>query len=164
MTFRNDRWEENMQNASVSKRENDLANVQTSAGKPGVKHSYGYRKEVSLPFDQAVARTYEKLQEEGFGVLTKIDLKEKFKEKLGIDFREYVILGACNPAIAHESLQEEIDLGLLLPCNVIVYEQDGNSVVAAIDAKSMLSVTRNQKLEESASLINKKLVAAIDAI
>ncbi len=153
-----------MQNASSSKQEDDLANVQRSTGQSGVKHSYGYRKEVSLPFDQAVARTYEKLQEEGFGVLTKIDLKEKFKEKLGVDFREYVILGACNPTIAHQSLQEEMDLGLLLPCNVIVYEQDGGSVVAAIDAKSMLSVTGNSNLEESASLINKKLVTAIDAI
>ena len=148
-----------MQNASVSKQENDPANVQ-----PGVSHSYGYRRKISIPFNEAVERTYDKLKDEGFGVLTKIDLKEKFKEKLGVDFRDYVILGACSPAIAHESLQEEIDLGLLLPCNVIVYEQDGNSVVAAIDARSMLSVTRNQKLEESALLINKKLVAAIDAI
>ena len=88
----------------------------------------------------------------------------EFKEKLDVDFRRYVILGACNPTIAHQSLQEEIDLGLLLPCNVIVYEQDGGSVVAAIDAKSMLSVTGNSALEESASIINKKLVSAIDAI
>ena len=151
-----------MQNASGTKKENE--EVQTSEGPSGVTHSYGYRRELIIPFDEAVTRTYEKLQDEGFGVLTKIDLKEKFKEKLGVDFRKYVILGACNSAIAHQSLQEEIDLGLLLPCNVIVYEQDGGSVVAAIDAKSMLSVTGNNALEESASMINKKLVSAIDAI
>ena len=151
-----------MQNASGTKKENEV--MQTSDGRSGLSHSYGYRRELSIPFDDAVTRTYEKLQDEGFGVLTKIDLKEKFKEKLDVDFRRYVILGACNPTIAHQSLQEEIDLGLLLPCNVIVYEQDGGSVVAAIDAKSMLSVTGNSALEESASIINKKLVSAIDAI
>ena len=150
-----------MQNASGSKQEKGPANAQGSAG---VAHSYGYRRELSLPFDKAVERAYETLQDEGFGVLTNIDLKEKFKEKLGVDFRDYVILGACNPGIAYQSLQEEIDLGLLLPCNVIVYEDEGRSVVAAIDARSMLSVTGNKKLDEAASLVSKKLVAAIDAI
>jgi uncharacterized protein (DUF302 family) len=153
-----------MQNAQGSKQENDPANVQRSEVQSGVTHSYGYRREVSLPFDEAVARTYEKLKDEGFGVLTEIDLKEKFREKLDVDFRKYVILGACNPSIAHQALQEEIDLGLLLPCNVIVYEKDGGSVVAAVDARSMLSVTDNKNLEEPASLVNKKLVSAINAI
>jgi uncharacterized protein (DUF302 family) len=147
-----------MQNAPVSKDEN------VPASRSGVTHSYGYRRETSLPFDDAVQRTIEKLKDGGFGVLTKIDLKEKFREKLGVDFRNYVILGACNPAIAHESLQEELDLGLLLPCNVIVYEKEGGSVVAAIDAKSMLSVTGNESLEDSAERINEKLVRAIDAV
>ena len=153
-----------MQNASSSKKENDPANSQTLPGQIGATHSYGYRRKVSRPFKETVERAYEKLKDEGFGVLTEIDLKEKFTEQLGVDFRQYVILGACNPAIAYQSLQEEIDLGLLLPCNVIVYEQDGGSVVAAIDAKSMLSITGNENLEEAASLVNKKLVAAIDAI
>jgi uncharacterized protein (DUF302 family) len=138
--------------------------MQTSDGRSGVTHSYGYRRELSIPFDEGMTRTHEKLKDDGFGVLTEIDLKEKFKEKLEVDFRRDVILGACNPAIAHQSLQEEIDRGLLLPCNVIVYEQDEGSVVAAIDATSMLSITGNNALEESASIINKKLVSAIDAI
>jgi uncharacterized protein (DUF302 family) len=151
-----------MQNATGTEKDN--VNIQTSDGQSGVAHSYGYRREIAIPFDEAVVRATQKLQDEGFGVLTSIDLKEKFKEKLDVDFRQYVILGACNPAIAHQSLQEEIDLGLLLPCNVIVYEQDGGSVVAAVDARSMLSVTDNKNLEEPASLVNKKLVSAINAI
>lgn len=151
-----------MQSSSGTKKENEA--MQTSDELSGMTNSYGYRRELSIPFDDAVTRTYEKLKDEGFGVLTEIDLKEKFKEKLDVDFRRYVILGACNPAIAHQSLQEEIDLGLLLPCNVIVYEQDEGSVVAAIDAKSMLSVTGNKALEDFAELINEKLVRAIDAV
>ena len=104
------------------------------------------------------------MKAEGFGVLTEIDLKAKFNEKLGVDFRNYVILGACNPAIAFQSLQQEIDLGLLLPCNVIVYDRDGGSSVAAIDAKSMLAVTGNPNLVEAAEMINERLRRAIDAI
>ena len=149
-----------MENATSSKKADEPA----SSAQMGVSHLYGYRREVGRPFDEVVERTYEKLKDEGFGVLTRIDLKEKFKEKLGVDFRRYVILGACNPAIAYQSLQEEMDLGLLLPCNVIVYEQDGRSIVGAINARSMLSITGNNDLEESAAVINDKLIKAIDAI
>lgn len=130
----------------------------------GSSHSYGYHRDLSLQFPDALDRTYEALKAEGFGVLTEIDLKEKFKDKLGIDFRNYAILGACNPAIAHQSLQVEIDIGLLLPCNVIVYDRDGGSAVAAIDAKSMLAVTGNPQLVESAETVNAALRRAIDAI
>ena len=104
--------------------------------------TYGHRRTIDLPYDQAVLHTREALQAEGFGVLCEINIKEKLKEKLGVDFRNYVILGACNPPLAYQTLQEEIDIGLLLPCNVIVYEADkpGKSVVVAIDAKKMLSM------------------------
>lgn len=104
--------------------------------------TYGHRRTIDLAYDQAVQQTREALQAEGFGVLCEIDIKEKLKEKLGVDFRKYVILGACNPPLAYQTLQEEIDIGLLLPCNVIVYEADkpGKSVVVAVDAKKMLSV------------------------
>src|SRR6188474_2288963 len=107
-----------------------------------MQHSkYGFGKTVELPYKEAVEKVRVALQSEGFGVLCEIDIKEKLKEKLGVDFRNYVILGACNPPLAYKTLQQEIDIGLLLPCNVIVYEAEaGKSVVAAIDAKTMLSV------------------------
>ncbi|HEV8660090.1 MAG TPA: DUF302 domain-containing protein [Thermoanaerobaculia bacterium] len=102
--------------------------------------SYGIRKVCNLSFEQAVKKTRAALQAEGFGVLTEIDLKEKLKEKLGVDFKKYLILGACNPPLAYKALQAEPEIGLLLPCNVIIYEQDGGSVVAAVDPNSMLEV------------------------
>lgn len=108
-----------------------------------LQHSkYGFSKTVDLPFEAAVERAQAALKAEGFGVLCEIDIKDKLKEKLGVDFRSYMILGACNPQLAFKTLQEEINIGLLLPCNVIVYEADepGKSVVAAIDAETMLSV------------------------
>lgn len=136
-----------------------------SATKSAVKSLYGYKRTLKVSFEEAVERTRESLKEEGFGVLSEIDIKEKLKEKLGVDFRRYMILGACNPPIAYQALQEEIDLGLLLPCNVIVYEeQNGDSVVAAIDAAKMLSIVENPKLEEAAKTVNQKLNKAIDGI
>ena len=107
--------------------------------------------------EEALERTRAALQREGFGVLFEIDLDEKFREKLGVDFRRYKILGACNPSIAYQALQEEIGLGLLLPCNVIVYEEGGKSVVAAIDAQKMMGVTGNEKLAAAAGKVDEML-------
>ncbi|HSK71054.1 MAG TPA: DUF302 domain-containing protein [Pyrinomonadaceae bacterium] len=124
------------------------------------KNSYGFSKTVELSFDETVERTRDALQKEGFGVLSEIDIDEKLKEKLGVDFRRYKILGACNPPLAYKTLQEEINIGLLLPCNVIVYEADekNKSVVAAVDAKAMLSaVGENPKLSEVAQEVNERL-------
>jgi uncharacterized protein (DUF302 family) len=115
-----------------------------------------------LPFEATVARTRQALAAEGFGVLCEIDIKEKLKEKLGVDFRNYVILGACNPPLAYRTLQEELNVGLLLPCNVVVYEKDGASVVAAIDASKMLSVIDNPRLESVATEVNDKLRRVVD--
>lgn len=123
--------------------------------------SYGFSRKLNLPFAQAVERVRETLKVEGFGVLSEINLKEKMKEKLGVEFREYVILGACNPPLAYQALQEELALGLLLPCNVVIYEQDGQSVVAAIDAVKMLSIAGNPRLEAAAAQVNEKLQRAI---
>ena len=129
------------------------------------QHSrYGFSRTVALPYDEAVAKAAAALKEHGFGVLCEIDIKEKLKEKLGVDFRRYTILGACNPHLAYKTLQEEINIGLLLPCNVIVYESDkaGDSVVAAIDAKTMLSVVGdNPTMEEVATEVNEKLQRVI---
>lgn len=133
-----------------------------------VRHlKYGFSKTVNAPFDEALERTREALKTEGFGVLSEIDIKEKLKEKLGVDFRRYVILGACNPPLAHKSLQEEIDIGLLLPCNVVVYdgEREGESVVAAVDAKAMLSVVgSNPTLDAVSAEVNERLRRVLDKV
>ena len=125
------------------------------------RHSkYGFSKTIDVPYKEAVEKTRAALKTEGFGVLCEIDIKEKLKEKLGVNFRNYVILGACNPPLAYKTLQQEINIGLLLPCNVIVYEADeaGKSVVAAIDAKTMLSVVGdNATLDAVATEVNEKL-------
>jgi uncharacterized protein (DUF302 family) len=130
-----------------------------SAQQPG-QMKYGFSKTVGVPFDEAVEKVRAALKDEGFGVLCEIDIKEKLKEKIGVDFRRYTILGACNPPLAYKTLQEEINIGLLLPCNVIVYEADeeGKSEVAAIDAKAMLSVVgSNPTLAAVATEVNEKL-------
>ncbi|MEY3283836.1 MAG: DUF302 domain-containing protein [Acidobacteriota bacterium] len=118
---------------------------------------YGISRELEVTMEEALERTRAALQREGFGVLFEIDLDEKFREKLGVDFRRYKILGACNPAIAYQAVQEEIGLGLLLPCNVIVYEEGGKSVVAAIDAQRMMGVTGNEKLAAAAGKVDEML-------
>ena len=132
------------------------------------EHSkYGFSKTVDVPYEEAVEKTRAALKEEGFGVLCEIDIKEKLKEKLSVDFRRYVILGACNPALAYKTLQQEINIGLLLPCNVIVYEADeaGKSVVAAVDAKAMLSVVgNNATLDQVASEVNERLQRVISRL
>jgi uncharacterized protein (DUF302 family) len=125
---------------------------------------YGYGRTVEIPFHQAIERITDALKEEGFGILSRIDVHEKLKEKLGVDFENYVILGACNPPIAYQSLRTERNLGLLLPCNVVVYEDGGRTVVAAIDAKKMLSIVGNPALEEAAGQVNEKLQRAVDRL
>jgi len=133
-----------------------------------LQHSkYGFSKTVNLPYEEAVERARAALKAEGFGVLCEIDIKDKLKEKLGVDFRNYVILGACNPQLAFKTLQQEINIGLLLPCNVIVYEADkpGKSVIAAIDAKTMLSVVGdNATLDAVAVEVNENLKRVIASL
>ncbi len=130
----------------------------------GTDLGYGYGRSVDLPFVTAVQQAKECLKSEGFGVLCEIDIKEKLKEKLGVDFTQYLILGACNPPLAYSALQHEMNLGLLLPCNVVVYEKGGKSFVAAIDAAKMLSVVENSALEPIAGQVNDKLRRVIDKI
>jgi uncharacterized protein (DUF302 family) len=123
---------------------------------------YGYGRTLNSSFDAAVGRARESLKSEGFGVLCEIDIKEKLKEKLGVEFSNYRILGACNPPLAYQALQRELDIGLLLPCNVVVYEKSGQVVVAAVDANKMLSVVENAELEGVAEQVNEKLRRVID--
>ena len=106
-----------------------------------MRTEYGIRTVLDLPFTEAVARTKNALTADGFGVLSEIDLQEKLMEKLGVEIAPYLILGACNPPLAYKALQAEPEIGLLLPCNVIVYATGGGqTVVAAIDPDAMLSV------------------------
>src|ERR1019366_2494696 len=125
---------------------------------------YGYVRDVALPFEEAIAKTEAVLKTEGFGVLCQIDIQAKLKEKLGVDFPRYVILGACNPPIAYQALQQEINLGLLLPCNVVVYEQGGCIHVGVVDAAKMLSVVGNPAMEAMARQVNEKLRRAVDLV
>lgn len=126
---------------------------------------YGYSRTVSIGMDDAIKRVTAELAERGFGVLTTIDVKATLKKKLDVDRRPYMILGACNPGFAHQALELEEPLGLLLPCNVVVYENESNdTVVAAIDAKSMLGVVGRSELDEVATEVNTMLRAAVDAV
>ncbi len=132
-----------------------------SAEQPRIS-SYGYSRTLDVPFGEAVERARKALGVEGFGVLCEIDIRGKLKEKLGVDFRNYVILGACNPALAYEALQEEIGIGLLLPCNVVVYEDEGHIEVSAVDAARMLSIVGNPNLSAAADQVNERLHRVID--
>ncbi len=129
------------------------------------KHAYGISTTINLPYEQAVPKVVESLKEQGFGVLTEIDVKTTLKKKLDADFRRYVILGACNPNLAHRALQAELELGLLLPCNVIVYESDdGQTVVSAVDPLTMLNVTHNAALQQIATEATERLTQALSAL
>ncbi len=125
---------------------------------------YGYVSTVNLPFEDAVARLEAGLKNEGFGVLCKIDIQAKLKEKLGVEFPRYVILGACNPPLAYQALQGEINLELLLPCNAVVYERDGQVCVGAVDAAKMLSVVGNPAMEPMAKDVNERLRRAVNSV
>jgi len=128
--------------------------------------NYGLSVKVGLAYAQAVEKTRDELAKEGFGVLTEIDVKATLKKKLDVEFRPYVILGACNPPIAHKALSAETDLGLLLPCNVIVYATDdaGKSVVSAIDPVEQLKVTGNAAIEPFAQEVRTRLERVLDGV
>ena len=129
------------------------------------KQRYGIETRLDLPYDEAVEKVTAALAGEGFGVLTEIDVKATLKKKLDVDFRRYVILGSCNPQLAHRAFQEEIDIGLLLPCNVIVYEADGGgSVVSILDPVGMMEFTGNPALEPVAREARERLDRVAAAI
>ena len=122
------------------------------------KEHYGMVVHLDAPYEEAVAQATAALQTEGFGVLTEIDVKATMKKKLNVDFPRYVILGACNPMLAHRALTAEPELGLLLPCNVIVYENDeGGSTVSIVDPVQMLGVAGNPALQPIAGEVRERL-------
>jgi uncharacterized protein (DUF302 family) len=120
---------------------------------------------VNHSFEEAVQKVTEELKREGFGVLTGIDVKDTLKKKLDVDFRKYKILGACNPPNAYKALSAEIDIGLMLPCNVVVYEGvGGRTVVAAVDPVASMRAVENIDLETTAREVRRKLARVIEAM
>jgi uncharacterized protein (DUF302 family) len=127
--------------------------------------SYYLSKTVTLPFEDAIVRTKDLLKAEGFGVLTEIDVKETLEKKLGVDFRKYRILGACNPPFAYEVLQVERHIGVLLPCNVIVQEsEDGLVEVSAVDPMASMQVVQNPNLLKVANEVRTRLERVINGL
>jgi uncharacterized protein (DUF302 family) len=126
--------------------------------------SYGFSKTVSVPYEQAIERVTEELKKEGFGVLTTIDVRDTLKKKLDVDFNKYIILGACNPPFAHKALVAEEQIGLLLPCNVIVYEKNGRTTVAAFDPMTMATLVENDALKSIAEEVTARLRRVINSL
>ncbi len=125
---------------------------------------YILRTHLPLPYEQAIERVSDALKEEGFGVLTEIDVQQTLKQKLDVNFRRYAILGACNPNLAHQALQTETEVGLLLPCNVVVYEEDGGSAVSIAHPVALMGVTHNPQLEPMAREAQERLQRVCKAL
>lgn len=130
------------------------------------KTRYGMSTTISLPYELAAERARQALAAEGFGILAEMDIAATLKKKLNVDFRPYVILGACNPPLAHQALLAEPDIGLLLPCNVIVYATDdpGQSVVAAMDPVEALSLTGNESIRSIAEDVKARLRRVLESV
>lgn len=120
-------------------------------------------RELTIGYDETLARIPDALKAEGFGVLTKIDVRETLRQKLGVEFQPYVILGACNPTLAHRALQAVLDVGVLLPCNIVVYERDGRAVVNAIDPMQTIA-SRSEALQPIAEEVRMRLVRVLDSL
>ena len=127
--------------------------------------SYYFAKEVSLPFGEAVSKVTEELKKEGFGILTDIDVKATLKKKLDVDFRQYRILGACNPPFAYEALKNEDKIGIMLPCNVVVQEKDNGLIeVSAVNPITSMQSVKNEKLMNVALQVQAKLKKVVDSV
>lgn len=128
------------------------------------RQDYGIRTTLNVSYEEAVPKVTEALKKEGFGVLTEINVKETIKKKLDKEFPKYIILGACNPQLAYQALTSETEIGLLLPCNVIVYEKEGKTVVSAQDPAAALSIVGNDKITPIAKEAKERLVRVIDSL
>lgn len=125
---------------------------------------YGFSKTTDYTFNQAIEKVTDELKKEGFGILTTIDVKDTLKNKINVDFKNYTILGACNPPIAHKALQTEEELGLLLPCNVVVYEKDNKTVVSIFDPMMMTKLVDNDNIIPIATEVKEKLQRVLEAV
>ncbi len=127
--------------------------------------AYALTRETALSYEEADRRVREALKDEGFGVLTEIDVKDTLKKKLDVDFQKYEILGACNPPLAHQALQTEADIGLLLPCNIVVRElPDGRTMVEALDPVTQLGVAGNEALGPVAEDVRRRMQRVLDSL
>ncbi len=127
--------------------------------------SFGIQKTLDIGFDDALAKIPEALKAEGFGVLTEIDVQATLKKKIDVDFRRYRILGACNPPFAHKALQHSLDVGMLMPCNVIVYETDaGKTVVSAVDPLQTMAAQGDPDMAPLAEAVQQKLQRVVDSL
>jgi uncharacterized protein (DUF302 family) len=127
--------------------------------------SPGLKKTLDISFDDALARVAEALKAEGFGVLTEIDVQQTLKKKLDVDFRRYRILGACNPPFAHKALQHSLDVGMLMPCNVIVYEtDDGQTRVCAVDPMQTMAAQGDPEMRPLAEAVQQKLKKVVESL
>jgi uncharacterized protein (DUF302 family) len=125
---------------------------------------YGFTKELDIPFETVTELVREALKKEGFGILTEIDVREKMKEKLGVDMNKYIILGACNPPNAYKAILAEENIGLILPCNVIVYEKGGKTVLSVIRPMVAMQMIDNVELQKIAEAVEGQLKKSFDAI
>jgi uncharacterized protein (DUF302 family) len=125
---------------------------------------YSFSKKIKLSFDDALKVVPDELKKEGFGVLTEIDVRETMKKKLDMDFPNYKILGACNPPFAHKALQAETEIGVLLPCNVVLYEQDGDTFLSVMKPTSAMGMVENDQLKDVALEVEKKLKKVFDSV
>jgi len=126
---------------------------------------YAFNRILDTSYEDAISKVLDALKEEGFGVLTEIDVKATLKKKLGADFRKYMILGACNPPYAYQTLQTDLDVGLLLPCNVIIYETDDQKAyISAVNPVSALQVIKNRELRKIAEEVSEKLKRVVDRV
>jgi len=127
--------------------------------------SYYFSKTLDLPFEKAILRVTDELKKEGFGVLTEIDVKATLKKKLDVDFRNYRILGSCNPPFAYLALQAEPQIGLMLPCNVVVQDgEKGQTIISAIDPLASMQAVENETLGEVAEQVKAKLQKVIESV
>ena len=125
---------------------------------------YGFSKTISMSYDDAVEKVTSELKKEGFGVLTSIDVRDTLKKKIDVDFKKYIILGACNPTLAHKALQSEEELGLLLPCNVLVYERERETVVFVFNPLIMTEIIENNNLTPIATEVKERLEKVLKAV
>ncbi len=126
--------------------------------------NYGFTKTTDYTFEQAIEKVTEELKKEGFGILSTIDVKDTLKKKIDVDFKKYTILGACNPKLAHGALQVEEELGLLLPCNVIVFEKNDKTVISIFDPRVMTLVIENPEMKPIAEEVKNKLQRVLEAV